>query len=43
VISNNAANKVSLLSASGTNAVTYTDASPTVPERYSKLADAIHG
>ncbi len=40
VISNNATNKVGLLSVSG-NAVTYTDASPTVGELWAKIADAI--
>lgn len=41
VISNNAANKLGLLSVSGINAVTYTDASPTPGELYGKVADAI--
>ncbi|MEV0779180.1 phage major capsid protein [Streptomyces sp. NPDC050428] len=41
VISNNAANKRGLLSASGTNAITYTDATPTVGEAYSKVGDGI--
>lgn len=41
VISNNAAGKLGLLSVSGINAVTYTDATPTVPELYPKIADAI--
>ncbi|MCP9209287.1 phage major capsid protein [Streptomyces cucumeris] len=41
VISNNATNKVGLLSVSGANAVTYTDASPTVAELYPKGADAV--
>jgi HK97 family phage major capsid protein len=41
VISNNATNKVGLLNVSGVNAVTYTDASPTPGELYSKVADAI--
>lgn len=40
-ISNNAAGKLGVLSVSGTNAVTYTDASPTVAELYPKGADAI--
>ena len=40
VISNNAANKRGLLNVSGINAVTYTDASPTVPELWPKLVDA---
>lgn len=41
VINNNAANKRGLLNASGINAVTYTDATPTVGEAYSKVGDAI--
>lgn len=41
VINNNATNKVGLLNVSGANAVTYTDASPTVAELYPKGADAI--
>ncbi|MFF0469336.1 phage major capsid protein [Micromonospora zamorensis] len=41
VISNNATNKVGLLSVSGLNAVAYTDASPTPGELYAKVADAI--
>lgn len=41
VISNNATNKVGLLSVSGANAVTYTDATPTVAELYPKGADAV--
>ncbi|MBO4274132.1 phage major capsid protein [Microbispora triticiradicis] len=41
VISNNATNKVGLLNVSGANAITYTDASPTGPELYPKIADAI--
>ncbi|MEU6702540.1 phage major capsid protein [Streptomyces wuyuanensis] len=40
-ISNNAANKRGLLNVSGINAVTYTDASPTVAELYPKVADGI--
>ncbi len=40
-INNNAANKLGLLNVSGVNAVTYTDASPTVGELYAKVADAI--
>jgi HK97 family phage major capsid protein len=40
VINNNAAGKRGILNATGTNAVTYTDASPTVPKLFSKLADA---
>lgn len=41
VISNNATNAKGILSASGTNAVTYTDASPTLGELYAKVADAV--
>src|ERR1044072_8405142 len=41
VINNNAANKRGLLNASGVNAITYTDASPTVGELYSKVGDGI--
>ncbi|WP_420035071.1 phage major capsid protein [Streptomyces sp. cg28] len=41
VISNNATNKRGLLNVSGSNAITYTDATPTVGELYSKGADAI--
>lgn len=41
VLNNNAANKRGLLNVSGINAVTYTDASPTVAEIYAKVADAI--
>lgn len=41
VLNNNAANKRGLLNVSGVNAVTYTDASPTVPELYAKVADGI--
>jgi HK97 family phage major capsid protein len=41
VLQNNAANKLGLLNVSGINAVTYTDASPTVGELYAKVADAI--
>jgi HK97 family phage major capsid protein len=41
VINNNAANKRGLLNASGINAITYTDASPTVGEAYSKVGDGI--
>jgi HK97 family phage major capsid protein len=40
-ISNNVANKRGLLNVSGTNSITYTDASPTVGELYPKLADAV--
>ena len=41
VINNNAASKRGLLNVSGLNAVTYTDASPTVGELYPKMADGI--
>lgn len=41
VINNNAAGKLGLLNVSGINAVTYTDASPTVAELYPKVADSI--
>ncbi|MFF3643382.1 phage major capsid protein [Streptomyces sp. NPDC002564] len=41
VISNNAAGKRGLLNVSGLNAITYTDASPTVGELYSKVGDGI--
>lgn len=41
VLNNNATNKVGLLNVSGLNAVTYTDATPTVGELYSKVADGI--
>lgn len=41
VINNNATNKVGLLNVSGINAVTYTDASPTVGELYPKVADGV--
>lgn len=41
VITNNAANKRGILNASGINAVTYTDATPTVGEAYSKVGDGI--
>lgn len=41
VLNNNATNKKGLLQESGTNAVTYTSASPTVALLWSKLADAI--
>jgi HK97 family phage major capsid protein len=41
VITNNAASKRGLLYASGINAVTYTDATPTVGEAYSKVGDGI--
>lgn len=41
VINNNAANKRGLLNVTGLNAITYTDASPTVGELYSKGGDGI--
>lgn len=41
VITNSTSNNLGLLDVSGINAVTYTDASPTVAELYPKLADAI--
>jgi HK97 family phage major capsid protein len=41
VINNNAASKRGLLNVTGINAVTYTDATPTVGEAYSKVGDAI--
>lgn len=41
VLTNNAAGKRGLLSVSGANAVTYTDASPTAGELYAKIADSI--
>lgn len=41
VINNNAASKRGLLNVSGLNAVTYTDATPTVGELYSKVGDGI--
>jgi HK97 family phage major capsid protein len=40
-INNNAANKRGLLNVSGLNAITYTDATPTVGELYSKVGDGI--
>ncbi|MEV4001002.1 phage major capsid protein [Actinomadura sp. NPDC049753] len=40
-LNNNAAGKRGLLNVTGVNAVTYTDATPTVAEAYAKLADAI--
>jgi len=40
-INNNAANKRGLLNVTGLNAITYTDASPTVGEAYSKVGDGI--
>lgn len=41
VLSNNATNKVGLLNVSGVNAVTFTQASPTVALLYPKVADGI--
>ncbi|MGW8703231.1 phage major capsid protein, partial [Streptomyces eurythermus] len=41
VLTANATNKVGLLNVSGLNAVTYTDATPTVGELYPKGADAV--
>lgn len=41
VINNNAANKRGLLNVTGVVSVTYTDASPTVPELYPKVQDGI--
>jgi HK97 family phage major capsid protein len=41
VLNNNAANKKGLLQETGTSSVTYVDATPTVGELYSKLADAV--
>ncbi|WP_406000693.1 phage major capsid protein [Streptomyces sp. NBC_00829] len=41
VINNNAASKRGLLNVTGLNAITYTDASPTVGEAYSKVGDGI--
>lgn len=41
VINNNAANKRGLLNVTGLNAITYTDATPTVGELYSKVGDGI--
>ena len=40
VVNNNATGKKGLLNVTGINAVTYTDASPTVPEIWPKLVDA---
>lgn len=40
-INNNAANKRGLLNVTGANAITYTDATPTVGEAYSKVGDGI--
>jgi HK97 family phage major capsid protein len=40
-INNNAAGKIGILNVSGLNAVTYTDATPSVQEAYAKVADAI--
>jgi HK97 family phage major capsid protein len=41
VINNNATGKIGILNVSGLNAVTYTDATPTVGELYPKIADGI--
>lgn len=41
VINNNAANKRGLLNVTGINGITYTDATPTVGEAYSKVGDGI--
>jgi len=41
VINNNAANKRGLLNVTGANGITYTDATPTVGEAYSKVGDGI--
>jgi len=41
VLNNNAANKRGLLNVTGLNAITYTDATPTVGELYPKVADGI--
>ncbi|MEU0181780.1 phage major capsid protein [Streptomyces sp. NPDC006207] len=41
VINNNAASKRGLLNVTGANAITYTDATPTVGELYSKVGDGI--
>lgn len=41
VITNNAASKRGLLNVTGSNAITYTDATPTVGELYSKVGDGI--
>lgn len=41
VLNNNAAGKLGLLNVASLNAVTYTDASPTVGELYPKVADAV--
>lgn len=41
VLNSSTTNNKGLLQVSGTNSVTYTDASPTVPEIYPKLADSI--
>jgi len=40
-LNNNATNKVGVLNVTGLNAITYTDASPTVGELYAKVADGI--
>jgi HK97 family phage major capsid protein len=41
VLNSSTSNNKGILQTTGINAVTYTDASPTVPELYSKVADAI--
>ncbi|MDJ0461559.1 phage major capsid protein [Streptomyces sp. H27-C3] len=41
VLNNNVANKRGLLNVTGINAITYTDATPTVGELYPKVADGI--
>ncbi|MFI0825720.1 phage major capsid protein [Streptomyces roseolus] len=41
VINSNSTNQVGLLNVSGANAITYTDANPTVAELYPKGADAV--
>lgn len=41
VVNNNAANKRGLLNVTGANGITYTDATPTVGEAYSKVGDGI--
>jgi HK97 family phage major capsid protein len=41
VLSNNSAGKLGILNVSSINSVTYTDGTPTVPELYPKIADAV--
>lgn len=41
LLTNNATDAKGILSASGVNAITYTDASPSLPELYAKIADAV--